>query len=114
MVRSSAVSGPWVLVLGQPASDPRRRLGGLSLALRLARDAQRAGARTVVCTESSGLGPGDLADVRLRIPVVESAPPDAPRITVAASIVAHRATLAARADRDTDGVVEPGAAPPEG
>jgi phosphatidylglycerophosphate synthase len=114
MIRSSAVSGPWVLVLGQPASDPRRRLGGLSLALRLALDAQRAGARAVVCTESSGLGPADLADVRLRIPVVESAPPDTRRITVAASIVAHRATLAACSDRDADAVVEPGAPPPEG
>lgn len=102
-----------MLVLGQPGADPRRRLGGLSLALRLALDAQRAGARAVVCTESSGLGPADLADARLRIPVVEGAPPDARRLTIAANVVVHRATLAERANGEGDAVIEPGAAPPD-
>src|SRR5438105_8409770 len=109
MVRSSAVSGPWVLVLGQPSADPRRRLGGLSLALRLALDAQRAGARAVVRSERSGLGPTDLADARLTMPVIESAPPATRRISVAASVVTHRATLAQLAHGKTDAVVEPGA-----
>lgn len=105
---------PWVLVLGRPSSDPRRRLGGLSLALRLGLDAQRAGARAIVRTESSGIGRAELADARLAIPVVDTAPTDARHITVASSLVVHRATLDGRTNDDGDAAVEPGAAPPDG
>ena len=103
-----------MLVLGPHAGDPRRRLGGLSLALRLALDAQRAGARAVVCTKDSGVTRADLADARLTLPVLDAAPDDARKVTASASIVAHRATMAACAAATSDVTLVPGAAPPEG
>lgn len=67
-----------------------------------------------MCGADAGLGVTDLSDPRLGIPVVESVPANARRVTAAASLVVHRATLAARAAGDADALVEPGAAPPEG
>lgn len=63
----------WALSLRATSADASRRLGGLNLALRLALDAQGAGASAVVveAEEHAAL----LADARLRIPVT-SAPPE--------------------------------------
>jgi len=113
-VRSPAVSRPWVLVLGRPSGDPRRRLGGLSLALRLALDAQRAGASGVVCETESGLSRDDLVDPRLSLQVLDDVPDGMRRITIGASMVVHRATLATVASGTSDGAIAAGALPPEG
>jgi phosphatidylglycerophosphate synthase len=101
-----------VLVLGRPSGDPRRRVGGLSLALRLALDAQRAGAAGVVCDTDAGITAGDLADSRLTIPISGKAAEGARRLIVAASILAHRGTWAGLAERDGDGALAAGAEPP--
>jgi phosphatidylglycerophosphate synthase len=103
-----------VLVLGRPSGDPRRRVGGLSLALRLALDAQRASAHGVVCSEDSGISASELADARLTLPIFGMAPAGARRITVGASLLAHRGTLAALAERDGDGALVPGTEAPAG
>jgi phosphatidylglycerophosphate synthase len=108
------VSRPWVLVLGRPSGDPRRRVGGLSLALRLALDAQRAGATGVVYDEAAGLTSNELADTRLRIPISGTAPEGMRRITAGASLLAHRSILSALAEGDDDAVLVPGAEPPAG
>ena len=103
-----------MLVLGRPSGDPRRRLGGLSLALRLALDAQRADARAVVCTKESGLAASDLSDPRLTLPILDAAPDDARKVHAGASLVVHRATMAACAASASDATLEPAALPPEG
>jgi phosphatidylglycerophosphate synthase len=103
-----------VLVLGRPNGDPRRRLGGLSLALRLALDAQRAGASAVVLDAASGLTRDDLDDRRLVLDVLDGAPAEARRIAVAASMVVHRAALSDLAGTDGDAVIRPGGKPPAG
>jgi phosphatidylglycerophosphate synthase len=113
-VRCRRVSRPWVLVLGRPSGDPRRRVGGLSLALRLALDAQRAGAAGVVCDEAAGITSGELADGRLTIPISGMTPEGMRRIIVAASILAHRSAWPALVERDGDGVLTAGAEPPSG
>lgn len=89
-------------------------MGGLSLALRLALDAQRASAQGVVCSEDSGIGASELADARLTIPILGTAPAGMRRITVGASLLAHRSTLAAHAERDGDGTLVPGTEAPAG
>jgi phosphatidylglycerophosphate synthase len=103
-----------VLVLGRPSGDPRRRLGGLTLALRLALDAQRAGATAIVLGADAGLTDADLRDARLRIPVLARTPDDVRRIVVSASLVAHRSTFTVTAARDGDGVLDAGSPPEEG
>lgn len=82
----------FALVL-EPAAAAARRIGGLPLALRLALDAQVAGASCVV------VAPGDaelkalLKDPRLRLPVLTEAPARTPRLRAPASLLAHRASL---------------------
>jgi phosphatidylglycerophosphate synthase len=60
------------------------------LALRLALDAQRAGASAVVIEPSSALPVSMLADARLKIPVLEAPPPDARIVRASASLLVHR------------------------
>jgi phosphatidylglycerophosphate synthase len=98
------VARPWVLLLEKPNGAPLRRVGGLSLALRLALDAERAGASAVVCTASSGVLPGALSDARLRLPVVEEVPDGARSVRVAASLLVHRDAFRTAADDDDDDV----------
>ncbi|HMJ11983.1 MAG TPA: CDP-alcohol phosphatidyltransferase family protein, partial [Polyangiaceae bacterium] len=84
---------PWVLELTEPAGNPETVVGGLGLALRLALDAQWAGASAVVIGERTRqLGPL-LRDPRLKIPVLEEAPAGALRATAAASLLVHRAAF---------------------
>ncbi|HEX7669468.1 MAG TPA: CDP-alcohol phosphatidyltransferase family protein [Polyangiaceae bacterium] len=93
------MTGPWVLALEKPHGAPLRRVGGLSIALRLALDAQRAGAESVVCTATSGVLPGALRDARLRIPVVEAIPEGVRSVHVSATLLVHRDALGAAARR---------------
>lgn len=80
----------WVLCLDAPNGDATRRVGGLSLALRLALDAQAGGASAVVLGPASEELARALADPRLRLPVSTEAPPGARVVRVPASFVVHR------------------------
>jgi phosphatidylglycerophosphate synthase len=90
----------WALVFDPPAADPLRRVGGLTLALRLALDAQRAGASAIVVAEDIDPRVAQaLEDPRLSVPVVPVAPPDAFRVRVPATYLLHRDLFKAIADR---------------
>jgi hypothetical protein len=84
---------PWALVLDRPEGSPARKVGGLSLALRLALDAQRAGATAIVCPESAGVPRALLDDARLRLPVLPAVPEGARRVAISASLLVHREAL---------------------
>jgi phosphatidylglycerophosphate synthase len=82
----------FALVL-EPAAGAARQLGGLSLALRLALDAQAAGARCIVVPETATELRRLLDDARLRLPIVTETPKGVPRLRAPSSLLAHRATL---------------------
>ncbi|HEV8244852.1 MAG TPA: CDP-alcohol phosphatidyltransferase family protein [Polyangiaceae bacterium] len=93
------MSSPWLLVLDPPSAggDAARTLGGLSLGLRLALDAQAAGAAGVVCPlELRSL----LDDRRRSIPVLAAPSEGARLVRVPASMLLHRALLKTIASRD--------------
>lgn len=81
----------WVLALERPSSDPCQRLGGLSLALRLALDAQAAGASAIIVPASAAAARRALSDPRLRLPVLDRAPAGVLRVALPASTLVHRA-----------------------
>lgn len=94
----------FALVL-EPVAGAARRIGGLPLGLRLALDAQAAGASCVVVPETDTLLRPLLDDARLKLPVLTEAPRDTPRLRAPASLLAHRATLrelAAKLARGTE------------
>ena len=80
----------WVLVLDGPSGDPTLRIAGLPLALRLALDAQQGGASAVVVSPEASAARAVLADRRLQLPVLDSAPEAARRVHVPASLVVYR------------------------
>src|SRR5688572_9262731 len=82
----------FALVL-EPAGTQAQRIGGLPLALRLALDAQAAGASAIVVPEAARELRALLEDARLRLPVVGEPPAGAPRLRAPASFLVHRATL---------------------
>lgn len=88
----AAAPASFALVL-EPAAEPGRRIGGLSLPLRLALDAQAAGACAVVVPASAAELRAALSDARLRLPVVTESPSGAARLRAPISLLAHRATL---------------------
>lgn len=94
------MTGRWVLVLEAPSGDPRRVVGGLELCLRLALDAQAAGAEAVVCGPGAERARPALTDQRLRIPVRDETPAGARRIRVGASWLLHRGLMKAVAEHD--------------
>ncbi len=81
---------PWVLVLTRARGAPLRRVGGLPVALRLALDAQRAGATAVVCAPAEDVPRHVLDDRRLKLPVLDAPPPDARKVHASASLLCHR------------------------
>jgi 1L-myo-inositol 1-phosphate cytidylyltransferase / CDP-L-myo-inositol myo-inositolphosphotransferase len=90
----------WVLVLDPPSGDPTLRVAGLALSLRLALDAQAAGATAIVSLARAELG-RSLDDPRLKIPVLASAPEGARRIRVPANFVLFRGLLRRIAEHDS-------------
>jgi phosphatidylglycerophosphate synthase len=100
-----------VLVLTASSGDPSRAVGGLPLSLRLALDAQRAGASGVV-VESPTAG-STLTDPRLRIPVVTEVPAQSRRVRASASLLVHRDAFKTAASTDADDVDVAALAPPE-
>ncbi|HET9931909.1 MAG TPA: CDP-alcohol phosphatidyltransferase family protein [Polyangiaceae bacterium] len=91
---------PWVLVLDPPSGDPTLRVAGLALALRLALDAQSAGASAVIVASGSPAATS-LSDRRLRIPVLSNAPSDARRVRVPADYVVFRGLFRRIAEHDS-------------
>jgi phosphatidylglycerophosphate synthase len=90
-------------------------VGGLPLALRLALDAQRAGAAEVVCPERSGVPALLVTDARLRIPVVTTPSPGLVRVVAPASLLVHRDAFKAALAGGLDAIVlGPGAPAPDG
>jgi phosphatidylglycerophosphate synthase len=90
-------------------------VGGLSLALRLALDAQAAGASCVVVPEAATELRLLLVDPRLRLPIVATPPPFTPRLRVPSCLLVHRATLRELSDQiggDTELRVEDEHQPP--
>lgn len=81
---------PFALVLDDTAADPNRVVAGLGLALRLALDAQQAGAACIVVPSHAIELRRRLTDSRLHIPVTERAP-DVRAISVPGNFVVHRA-----------------------
>jgi phosphatidylglycerophosphate synthase len=77
----------------EPASSQAREVGGLPLALRLALDAQAAGASAVVVPQPATELRATLADARLRLPILDEPPPGTPRVRAPSSMLVHRATL---------------------
>jgi CDP-L-myo-inositol myo-inositolphosphotransferase len=78
----------WALVLEPSNGDANRRVAGLSLALRLALDAQRCGATAVV--RCAAIARESLMDERLRISVKDAVDRDVENIRVPACVVMHR------------------------
>ncbi len=87
------MSKRWCLVLSPPVAPVRRPLGGLSLPLRLALDAQAAGAFAVAVEAKEATLLQPLADARLHIPIIEKAPHDCLALHVPANTLLHRATF---------------------
>ncbi len=103
-----------VALVLEPAGESHRRLGGLPVGLRLALDAQAAGASCVVVAPDASELRAALVDPRLRIPVLESAPSGSARLRVGTDWLVHRATfkelmaeLAPGNERDVRHVTKP-------
>ena len=77
----------------EPAAGGQRRVGGLPLALRLALDAQAAGAGSIVVPESATELRTLLGDARLRLPLLGDPPANAAVVVATSSWLVHRATL---------------------
>jgi phosphatidylglycerophosphate synthase len=90
----------WCLVLDPTSADPARRVGGLTLALRLALDAQAGGASSVVDATDLDRTRALLADRRLRIPIVDQPPGDLLVARAPASLVVHRQTFRQLSEQD--------------
>jgi phosphatidylglycerophosphate synthase len=85
---------PWTLVLKIGGGDPTRRIGGLSLGLRLALDAQRAFAQCVVVVGPDGVLSEELSDPRLTLERRDAPPSNQVRVEVPAHVLLHRETFA--------------------
>lgn len=86
----------WVLALRSGRGDGSRKVGGLALTLRLALDAQAAGAHAVVVETAEQRQ--RLADPRLRIAVLDTVPEEAARLSIADDYVMPRQWFKLAAD----------------
>ena len=83
----------WVLLLQPSEFDAARKVGGLTLPLRLALDAQAAGFVAIVDPTGSESIAKTLMDKRLHIPVLREPSPNSRTITVPAHWLLHRSTF---------------------
>ena len=83
----------------EPAAGGDRRIGGLPLALRLALDAQAAGAGSIVVPENATALGALLDDARLRLPLLGAAPAGAAVVRAPMNWLVHRATLRELSER---------------
>ncbi|HMA95172.1 MAG TPA: CDP-alcohol phosphatidyltransferase family protein [Polyangiaceae bacterium] len=85
---------PWTLILAVGDGDPNRRVGGLSLALRLALDAQRGGATSLVIEGADVAQLHELRDARLHLARLDAAPANQAAVVVPAHALLHRQSFA--------------------
>ena len=92
----------FALELDPSAADPRRVVAGLALALRLALDAQQAGAECIVVRDGAQASAlrAALVDRRLRIPILDRVPNGARVLRVPDNFVVHRGLFKSIAERD--------------
>ena len=90
----------FALVLDPVAADPCRVVAGLSLALRLALDAQQGGASCIVVADEASPIRAALTDSRLRIRVYSAVPKGARAVHVPANFVVHRGLFKSLFERD--------------
>lgn len=88
----------WVLSLQPCEIDASRKVGGLSLPLRLALDAQAAGFLAIVDPTGNAFIARTLTDKRLCIPLLREPPAGARSITIPAHWLVHRSTFSALID----------------
>ena len=88
------MTATWVLVLQPSESNASRCVGGLSLPLRLALDAQAAGFVAIVNPTNDAFVAQALTDKRLRLPVVPAPPEDSRSLEIPTHWVVHRSTFA--------------------
>ena len=94
------MTGTFALVLDATATDPGRVVAGLALSLRLALDAQQAGAECIVLPSEAGAIRKTLQDARLRIAVLDAVPAGLRVVRVPANFVVHRGLFKSIAERD--------------
>jgi len=82
----------WCLLLTRGKAEPLRRVGGLPLALRLALDAQRAGATSIVLAAPTREVERALEDSRLRLPILAQPDNDQGLVEVPDCALIHEAT----------------------
>jgi phosphatidylglycerophosphate synthase len=107
MAALSSSPDSFALLLDPAAGDPRRVVAGLPLALRLALDAQQAGALCILVPEGATEIRSALVDPRLRIPITAQAPLDARVLRVPADWVVHRGLFKFIAERDATDAASP-------
>lgn len=86
---------PWVLVLEPTTADAGRRVGGLSLVLRLALTAQAGSAAGIVLPPGAACLRKELADPRLRIPVFDQPPGHCSSVSITANYLVHPRLMSA-------------------
>lgn len=96
------MAASFVLVLDAPNGDAARKIGGLSLALRLALDARAAGARAICLAPGAESVRPLLSDARLPIPIVTEPSPGENTLRVPASYCTHRAVQKALRQKNPD------------
>jgi len=94
------MTATFALELDPGTADPGRVVAGLPLALRLALDAQQAGAECIVVATDASAIRDSLRDARLRIPVLERKPAGLRSLRVPANFVVHRGLFKSIAERD--------------
>ena len=107
MTAVSNSSEGFALVLDAAPGDPRRVVAGLPLTLRLALDAQQAGAVCIVVPENEAAIRSALEDPRLSIPVQATPPSGARLLRVPATLVVHRGLFKFIAERDAADAASP-------
>jgi len=85
---------PWTLIINVTSVTPPIVIAGLSPLLRLALDAERAGATALVLNGGGATLRACFSDPRLKLTLCNEAPQGQPRVTVPAHWVLHRRTFA--------------------
>jgi len=97
------MSANWVLLLLPANGNSTRKVGGLAVALRLALDAQAAGADAVINGAGDEIIARALADQRLHLPVLRESPSDKRILAIPANWLVHRSWLKTLVEQASEG-----------